>query len=73
MDKKLSRTPPVRLTPEESAAIEKALENYRRRTGRNKTQTAIVREAIERFCKTEGVEYPTRGKTSGKTAPRSRR
>lgn len=71
---KLSRTPPVRLSPEESAAIEQALEAYRRRTGQNKTQTAIVRDALVRFCKGEGVEYPTKGRgTGGKKAATRKR
>lgn len=70
---KLSRTPPVRLSPEESAAIEQALEAYRRRTGQNKTQTAIVREAIQHFCKGEGVEYPVKGRANSRKATSRKR
>lgn len=53
------RQPPVDCTEAQQEAIDKAMSNYRRSTGKNITWADIARsKGAEVFCKENGVDWP---------------
>jgi hypothetical protein len=60
---KYRRLPQVHFTDEQQAALDKAIENYRRRTGKNITWADIARtKGAAVFCAENGMEWPKESK-----------
>ena len=51
---------PIDLNPQENAALDKALEEYRKSTGQNLSKAYIGRDGFRQFCQAMKVEWPER-------------